>query len=109
MKTLTALFVGFFALFGTMAAAQEAGFFGNAEYAVEKQQFELNVGADYTYNGVTFAGLTKFDDKSGNFEFVGAEVGMSYGVSENVDLYTVVEFDEDLEYDEWVVGAAWRF
>jgi hypothetical protein len=41
--------------------------------------------------------------------FDNVEVGIAYGLNDNVDVYGLVRLDSDFEYDETVVGIAVTF
>ena len=92
------------------AQANDLALIGETEYAIEAETFTLEGGAEYTINDFTFSGVAQFEDtKNADFDFAGVEVEAGYALTESVTAYVRVEADDDLEYDETVVGAAFRF
>jgi len=105
--------LGAIAALGLSTVAASAGDFvaiGETEYAFEAEVFTLEGGAEYAVNDFTFSGVALFEDnQTMDFDFTGVEIEAGYDVTESVTAYVRVEVDEDLDYDETVVGAAFRF
>jgi len=97
-------------LTATVATAGEIAFVGNVEYAFETEVFETNVGVEYATGVWTITPLLSvaYDDVN-DLDFAGAEVTVSYEVNTSWDVYGTVEADSDFEYEEFTVGAAFRF
>lgn len=96
-------------LTATSAYAGDLDFIGETEYAIEAETFSVEAGAEYTYDAWRFTGVTQFDDTCDDFEFTGVELEAGYSIGKNVEAYVRLETDDDLEYDETVVGATFRF
>lgn len=97
-------------LTATVASADGLDFVGNAEYAFEAEVFETNVGVEYATGAWTVTPLlTATYDDANELDFAGAEVTVNYEVNASWDVYGTVEADSDFEYDEFTVGAAFRF
>jgi hypothetical protein len=108
----TAIFAAALALTATTASAEGLGFtiVGNAEYAVEAEAIETNLGAElFVFNAVTISPLVTFAGTTDSFEFTGVELGATYTVTENFDVYGVVEADKDFEYSEAIIGVSFAF
>lgn len=94
----------------TAAYAGDFAAIGETEYAFEAEVFTLEGGAEYTVNDFTFSGVALFEDnQTADFNFTGVEIEAGYDVTESVTTYVRVEMDDGLDYDETVVGAAFRF
>lgn len=92
------------------AMADGFGVNGYGEYAFEAESFELGLGATYDIDAFSFsteAVFTKFNDL--DLEFQELTVGASYELSAEVDVYTEVLFDDDMEYAETTVGVEFNF
>lgn len=106
-------------MFGAIAAlglsvsaayANDLAFIGETEYAIEAEVFTLEGGAEYSISDFTFSGVAQFEDtQNADFDFTGVELEAGYALTESVTAYVRVETDDDLEYDETVVGASFRF
>ena len=106
-------------MFGAIAAlglstaaayASDLAFVGETEYAFEAETFSLEGGAEYTVNAFTFSGVAMFEDtQTTDFDFTGVELEAGYDVIENVTAFVRLEADDELEYDETVVGASFSF
>lgn len=97
-------------LTATAATAGEFAYVGETEYAIEAEVFTLEGGAEYSVNQFTFGGVMKFEDaQNEDFDFTGVEVEAGYAINDSVTAYVRIETDDDLEYDEAVLGAAFRF
>lgn len=108
----TAIFATALAITSTAASAEglALAFAGNAEYAVEAETFETNLGAVIgVMPSLTFAPSVTFAGNSDNFEFTGVEVGATYNLTSNFDLYGVVEADKDFNHSETTIGVAFSF
>ena len=94
----------------TVANAEGLFVQGHTEYAIEADTFEVGLGTGYEYKALEvsvygdFVKLDNFD-----LEFDSVEVAVSYDLTDNVNLYTSVEFDENLDYTETTAGLAFRF
>ena len=92
------------------AAAERPTILGYSEYAVEAETFELGAGAEFIVgNGLILTPMIVGFGPSEDFQFDRAELKASYGLNENVDLYGKIKTDEDLNYDETVLGVALQF
>lgn len=110
----TAIFAAALALTATTASADVLGLdfaiVGNAEYAVEAETIETNIGAQLALiPNLTITPLVTFAGTTDTFEFAGAEIGAAYAVNSNFDVYGVVEANKDFEYSEATVGVAFSF
>jgi opacity protein-like surface antigen len=91
-------------------AADRPTIVGYSEYAAEAKTFELGTGAEFILgDAVILTPMLIGSGTSSDFDFTRVEVKASYGLNENVDLYTKVKTDADLNYDELVVGASFQF
>ena len=90
------------------AYAGDLAFVGETEYAIEAETFSVEAGAEYAVGDFTITPLAKMDDVNGDFDFTGAELEVGYAVTTNVTIYGRVEADDDFEYDEALVGPAFR-
>lgn len=97
--------------FSTAAYAGDLDFVGETEYAFEAEVFSLEAGAEYYVNQFRFTGVTQFSDDNidDDFEFTGVELEAGYSIAQGVEAYVRLVTDEDLEYDETVIGASFRF
>lgn len=95
-------------LFATSAYSSELTFVGNTEYAVEAESFAVEAGAEIVANQFTFTTVAQFDDAV-SWDFTGVEMKVSTPMTRNVSLYTQLQLDRDINYDEVTVGAAFRF
>jgi hypothetical protein len=94
----------------TTAYANDITFTAGAEYSVEAETFEMNAGAAYNlYDFALFTEATFMKEVSEPVAFDNVEVGIAYGLNDNVDVYGLVRLDSDFEYDETVVGIAVTF
>jgi len=96
---------------GTSAAyADGFGVNGYGEYAFEAEGFEFGVGVTYEVDVFTLYADTVFT-KPNDVEFDLDEVifGVDYAIDENIGLYTEVEFDNDFDYQEAVIGLSFEF
>ena len=94
----------------TAAFAGDFAVIGETEYAFEAEAFTIEGGAEYAMNNFTFSGVALFEDtQTTDFDFTGAEVEVGYAVTDTVTAYVRVDTDDELEYDEAVVGASFRF
>lgn len=84
-------------------------FVGSAEYAVEAERFETQLGIEYTYNQFSVRPVLVGEYVNSDFNFVGAEIGVIYNVNSNVNFYGSLDFDQDFDYSEATVGVAFRF
>lgn len=96
-------------LSATSAYAGDLSFNAETEYAFEAETFSIETGAAYNVNSFTFAGLVAFDDSADSLDFTGAEVSVSYAVTEGVDAYVRIEGDADWDHSETVVGVSFSF
>lgn len=76
------------------------------EYKVEAETFELGAGTEFVLgNGIVLTPMiVALDTANDNFDFDRAELNVSYGVNQNVDLYATIETDADLDYSETTLG-----
>jgi len=95
--------------FSATAYAGDLAFVGETEYAIEAESFAVEAGVEYGVGNFTFSPLVKLDDANDDFDFTGAELEVGYAVSSSVNVYGRVEADDDFDYDEAVVGAAFKF
>ena len=94
----------------TAASAEDLSFVGNAEYAFEAEVFSTDLGVQYDIDNWTLVGLVNVEDTSTtDISFTGAELSAAYAVNANVDLYAILETDEDLNYEETTIGTAFKF
>jgi hypothetical protein len=92
------------------AAGLEFTIVGNAEYAIEAEAVETNLGAELALMpNLTVKPLVTFAGTTDAFEFTGVELGATYSVTGNVDVYGVVEADADFEYSEATLGVSFAF
>jgi hypothetical protein len=89
--------------------ADNLAFIGSAQYAFQTRTFETRLGMEYTYNSFTFIPILVGNNAAGNFNFAGAEFGVRYSVSQNFNLYGVIEADSNFNYSEATIGVAFRF
>lgn len=97
--------------FTSTAQANELSFIGETEYAFEADTFAVEAGAEYAYDRFVFSGvvLADNDNVSDDFEFTGVELEGGYALTNSVDTYVRLELDDDIEYDETVVGVSFKF
>lgn len=94
----------------TAQALDRLDFVGNIEYAVEADQFETNLGIQYTVNDWVFVPvLTSTYDQVDDLQFEGASVTVVYKATANLDLYGKVSTDNSFDYEEANIGVAFRF
>lgn len=107
MKT-SALAVAF--TLTAMTATADVAFVGGAEYAVETEVTEANVGVEFVTGAVTVVPtLTGTYDSTNEFVFTGVEATATYVVIDNVSVYAIVDLDADVEYEDVTVGVSFRF
>ena len=88
------------------ATASNAADFGLAtEYAIEAEDFTTTFGVGQAFGSIYMSAEAELIDT----DFEGVDVGVTYGLTADVSLYGVVEFDDGFEYDEAVVGIALNF
>lgn len=110
MKKLLVLTAALFAATAGVAAADDLSFLGKAEYAFEAVTFETKLGVQYDIDNWSFVGLAVVEDTATtDLEFTGLELTGAYAVNANIDVYAIVEFDEDLDYTETTIGTAFKF
>lgn len=101
------------AIVATSATAAHADgllFSGYAEYAVEAEAFEFNIGADYSLNRLGLFVDADFNKTTGaDFAFDNLEVGAAYAITDNANVYGLVRMDEDFEYDDAMIGLSFFF
>lgn len=95
----------------TAAFAGDLDFVGETEYAIEAEVLSFEAGGEYTHDMFRLTGVTQFDTNNidDDIEFTGVELEAGYTLTENVEAYVRLETDDDLSYDEAVVGASFRF
>lgn len=108
MKNMIMAMFATLTLSATSAYAGEVAFIGSTEYAIESADFSVEAGTEVTAGAFTFTGLAQFDNKV-DWDFTGVELGVSTSVTRNVSLYTKLQLDGSANYDEMVVGTAFRF
>jgi hypothetical protein len=89
--------------------AVSTAFVGSLEYAIEADEFEATAGMEIGIDRFTVTPTVIMNDTLGEFEFSSMELEVSYDLNENVDLYVMVETDEDFDYEETTLGVAFRF
>ncbi len=93
-----------------MAMAETPTFVGYSEYAVEANSFEIGAGAElYVLDGFYLTPMVIGNGDVDAFDFTRAEVKATYVVNENIDVYGKIKTDADFNYDDAVVGVAFRF
>jgi len=90
-------------------AAQDLQFYAEAEYGIEAEVFETELGFDYTVERFTFTPELTASDRSGNLDFDSFEFTVSYEATESMDVYVRVETDDSFDYNETVFGARFNF
>lgn len=108
----TAIFAAALALTATTASAEGFGFsiVGNAEYAVEAETIETNLGAELlVLDAITITPLVTFAGSTDGFEFAGVELNAAYNVTKNIYVYGRVEADKDFDYNEAAIGVSFAF
>ena len=80
-----------------------------AEYAVEVQEFELGLNANYRVDAFTFGAGAAFAGTSNNFDFDRANLSAAYSFTDYSAAYISVNFNDTLEYDDVVIGVVARF
>jgi len=95
----------------TVGQVDGVAFVGNLEYAVEASTFEAVAGVKYgLVDRVTIGAFVKGDDiATDDFDLTGVDLSVSFAATENVSMYAVGEFDNDLSYSEARVGVAFSF
>lgn len=91
------------------AYAGDLSVLGETEYAFEAEAFSVEAGVEYAVGDFTITPIAKLDDVNGDFDFAGTELELGYAVTSTVTVYGRVEADDDFDYDEAVVGAAFKF
>lgn len=110
MKSVMLAAAALVATISFAAAAERPVILGYTEYAVEAETFEVGVGTEFAVGEkVTVAPLAIGFGPDEDFAFDRLEVRVTYDLNDNVDLYTELKTDEDLNYDETLVGVAFRF
>jgi hypothetical protein len=108
MKNLIAAAI--IATSATAAHADGLMFSGYAEYAVEAEAFEFNIGTNYNINRIDLFVDADFTKTVGNdFAFDNLEIGAAYYLTDNASVYGLVRMDEDFEYDDAVIGVSFFF
>ena len=109
MKTMIIGAIAALSLTATTVAANELAWTGTTEYGIESQVFEVEVGAEYVIDQFYIAPSVRADNALDGFDFTGGDIELGYIASQNVDVYVRVEFDNDFNYDETVLGVSFRF
>ena len=91
------------------ASAADVSYLGYGEYAIEAQTFEVGVGAAVGFGNLTVTPTVIGSDVAGSFDFDHVEVRADYAVNTNVTAYGKVATDDELRYDEAVLGVAFKF
>ena len=97
---------------GTSAAAERIHFNAGSEYSLESESVSLSAGADYTVTYLlpfTVAANANMSSDLEEFSFDGVDIGVSVPVGSYATVYSKVEFTDEFEYDEFVVGTSVRF
>ena len=98
------------AAFSTSAYAEGFGVNGYGEYAFEAEVFEFGLGATYTVDAITAYLDVVFVNPVGEpHDLEGVDLGVAYDANEYISVFTEVSFDEDLDYSDVTVGAAFSF
>lgn len=110
MKKIMLATVAAFAFAGA-ASAGSLSYSAYGEYAVEAESIETGVGVAYLLdNNLEFsAEVVAIDTPEVSFEVDHVDLGVSYGVNPNADIYATVTLDDELRYDETVLGVALKF
>lgn len=109
----TAIFAA--AIAATSATAASADMFGvtvlgNAEYALEAETIETNIGAEVmVFDAIALTPLVTFTGNTDGFDFAGVELNASYRVTGNVSVYGKIEADKDFEYNDATLGVSFAF
>lgn len=94
----------------TAAYAQEVTWGGYGEYQIEAEVLEFGVNTSYNINKVTLsAEAVVAKPRGADIDLDSMTIGAAYAVHDNASLYTEVEFDSDLKYQETTVGASFKF
>lgn len=97
-------------LSSTAASAGEIAVNGFGEYALEKEAFEFGTSLSYGFENVVLtSGVILVKENNKTMEVDNFVFGAVAPVSRTVDLYTAVEFDKKMKYEETTIGAAFRF
>lgn len=110
MKKIMLATVAAFAFVGA-ASAGTLSYSAYGEYAVEAKTVETGVGVAYlTDNNFEFsADVVTLDTPEMSFDLDHVDLGVSYAVSVNGDIYATVTLDDELHYNETVVGIKLNF
>jgi len=109
MKT-TLLSLAAVAMASTASADDALSFNSGVEYSVEGNSFDAYLGSTYYIGSLALTGdLLFIKPTASDIEFDAATLGITYYVNSNVDVYTTVEFDDQLGYSDTVVGATFTF
>ncbi len=111
MKKIMLATAAAFAMFAGAANADALSFGAYGEYAVEAQSVETGVSAVYVAgNGLEFGTeIVAIDTPAKSFDLDHMDLGVSYALNPQADVYGVVTLDSELEYSETVVGVAVKF
>lgn len=92
------------------AVYAEPVFLGYGEYAVEADEFEFGLGAEFGAAEELFiVPMLIATSTDGNFELDRVEVDVEYVLNKQVNLYAEIETDGDLNYVETTLGADFSF
>jgi len=135
MKTLTTLITAIALATFVSAPVQATDFeFGSQATLTDNHDFDVVAAAEFNESadsfearaGIAYSFATSYGvwevipqlvadvDRDAKSSFAGAELQGSFaptafGLNDNIRLYTEVEFDSDLNYDNFVGGVAVRF
>tara|TARA_B110000908_G_scaffold170528_1_gene230363 strand:+ start:449 stop:811 length:363 start_codon:yes stop_codon:yes gene_type:complete len=109
-KVLTAT-TAFMTLFATAAFADGFTTDGDIAYSIETDAFAIEVGPTLSMGNVAIeARLNSTMQTSGfEFDFTGASLKGIVALSSNLDAYSKLNMDNNLEYDDLQVGVAFSF
>ena len=95
---------------GAFAEGLDVGAGGEIAYSVEGEHFAMSVGPKISLGKIGFAPkLLTSVDTGLNFGMVGAEVEATYGFSDKLELFGLVEADKDLAYQDLQMGVRFEF
>jgi len=93
------------AVLGFTGAATAADFSVSGEYAVEAETFTTSLTVGQELYGVYFSATAEMVDT----DYTGVDLGMNYGVTQNIDLFTTIEIDNEFGYEEATIGFSFSF
>lgn len=112
MKNIMFAGAALLATTGVVAAQdlQDLTFGAYGEYTLEAKTFEVGTDVAYSVGDLTVMATAVFvKPDAAEFDFDHVDLKAAYTLSPATDLYTKVEFSDELEYTDTTVGVSFLF